>query len=59
LVEYVRPPRHLSDKTGKGVAGGGANLLKNADEAVKKHQQRVDYRRTAQPSLDGVSFGVW
>jgi chemotaxis protein histidine kinase CheA len=54
VADYVKPPKHLSEKTGKGVAGGAARVLKKADEAVKKHQQRVDYRRIAQPSLDGL-----
>ncbi|MBI1778281.1 MAG: Hpt domain-containing protein [Proteobacteria bacterium] len=54
MAEYVKPPKHLSDKTGKGVPGGAARVVKKADEAVKRHQQRVDYRRIAQPSLDGL-----
>ena len=54
MAEYVKPPKHLSEKTGKGVPGGAARVVKKADEAVKKHQQRVDYRRIAQPSLDGL-----
>jgi len=54
VAEYVKPPKHLSEKTGKGVPGGAARVVKKADEAVKKHQQRVDYRRIAQSSLDGL-----
>ena len=54
MADFVKPPKHLSEKTGKGVPGGAARVVKKADDAVKKHQQRVDYRRIAQPSLDGL-----
>ncbi|MBM3534426.1 MAG: hypothetical protein FJX60_15470 [Alphaproteobacteria bacterium] len=55
MVEFVKPPRALVDKTGRGTPGAGDRLIKKADEAVKQHQGRVDYRVIAGASLDKLN----
>jgi hypothetical protein len=52
MVEYVKPPRSLIDKTGRGTPGAGDRLIKKADAAVKEHQGRIDYKTIAGLSLD-------
>jgi hypothetical protein len=55
MVEFVKPPRALADKTGRGTPGAGDRLIKKADEAVKQHQGRVDYKAIAGASLDKLN----
>jgi len=55
MVEFVKPPRSLSDKTGRGTPGAGDRLIKKADEAVKQHQGRIDYKAIASASLDKLN----
>ena len=52
MGEFVKPPRSLVDKTGRGTPGAGDRLIKKADQAVKEHQGRVDYKKIAGASLD-------
>ncbi len=58
MAEFVKPPKQLVDKTGKGVPGQGARALKKAEEAVKQHQNRVDYKSIAQESLDRINTSL-
>ncbi|MBI1779654.1 MAG: Hpt domain-containing protein [Proteobacteria bacterium] len=58
MAEFVKPPRQLGDKTGKGVPGAGARALKSAEAAVKQHQNRVDYKSIAQESLDRINISL-
>src|SRR5258708_906208 len=55
VVEFIQPPRELRQKTGKGVPGAGLRAVRSAEDAFKRHQDRVDYRSIAQPSLDRLS----
>ncbi len=55
MVEFIQPPRELRQKTGKGVPGAGLRAVRSAEDAFKRHQDRVDYRSIAQPSLDRLS----
>jgi len=55
VVEFIQPPRELRQKTGKGVPGAGLRAVRSAEEAFKRHQERVDYRIVAGPSLDRLS----
>lgn len=55
MVEFVKPPRSLADKTGRGTPGAGDRLIKKADEAVKEHQSKVDYKKIANASLDKLN----
>lgn len=55
MAEFVTPPRQLGDKTGRGTPGAGDRLIKKANDAVKAHQDRTDYQRIAQASLDRLN----
>jgi hypothetical protein len=55
MVEFVKPPRALADKTGRGTPGAGDRLIKKADEAMKEHQGKVDYKKIAGASLDKLN----
>ncbi|MBM3545753.1 MAG: hypothetical protein FJX54_02270 [Alphaproteobacteria bacterium] len=55
MAEFVKPPRALADKTGRGTPGAGDRLIKKADEAVKQHQGKVDYKAIAGASLDKLN----
>jgi chemotaxis protein histidine kinase CheA len=55
MAQYVTPPRKLADKTGRGTPGAGDRLVKRADQAVKEHQQKVDYKAIATESLDRLN----
>ncbi len=55
MVEFVKPPRALADKTGRGTPGAGDRLIKKADEAVKEHQSKIDYKKIAGASLDKLN----
>jgi hypothetical protein len=55
MVEFVRPPKALVDKTGRGTPGAGDRLIKKADAAVKEHQGRVDYKKIAGATLDKLN----
>src|SRR6185369_5071458 len=52
MVEFVKPPRTLADKTGRGTPGAGDRLIRKADEAVKEHQGKIDYKKIAGASID-------
>ena len=53
--QYVKPPRTLAEKTGRGTPGAGDRLIKKADQAVKEHQAKVDYKAIAQGTLDRLN----
>src|SRR5690348_6703195 len=55
MAQYVTPPRKLADKTGQGTPGAGDRLIKKADQAVKDHQKKVDYKAIATRSLDRLN----
>lgn len=55
MVEFVKPPRMLADKTGRGTPGAGDRLVKKADEAMKAHTAKVDYKQIAGASLDKLN----
>ena len=55
MVEFIQPPRELRQKTGKGVPGAGLRAVRTAEDAMKRHQERVDYSKIAGPSLDRLS----
>ena len=55
MVEFIQPPRELRQKTGKGVPGAGLRAIRGAEQALKRHQDRVDYRNIAEPSLEKLS----
>ncbi|MBI1775990.1 MAG: Hpt domain-containing protein [Proteobacteria bacterium] len=55
MVEFIQPPRELRQKTGKGVPGAGLRSVRTAEDAFKRHQNRVDYGNIAGPSLDRLS----
>ena len=57
-AQFVKPPKQLVDKTGKGIPGAGAKALKKAEEAAKKHTARVDYKAIAQESLDQINSSL-
>lgn len=52
-VEFITPPRHISQKVGKGIAGFDAPLLK-AERALAAQIQQTDYRIVAKPKIDGM-----
>jgi hypothetical protein len=54
-VEFIQPPRELRQKTGRGVTGAGLRAVRSAEQALKRHQERVDYRSIAEPSLERLS----
>ena len=58
MAQFVKPPRQLVDKTGKGIPGTGAQALKKAEAAVKQHQNRVDYKSIAQESVDKINVSL-
>ena len=55
MVEFVKPPRALADKTGRGTPGAGDRLIKKADAAMKEHQGKVDYKKIAGATLDKLN----
>jgi hypothetical protein len=55
VVEFIQPPRELRQKTGKGVPGAGLRAIRSAEDALKRHQERVDYGSIAKPSLERLS----
>ena len=55
MAEYVTPPRTLADKTGRGLPGQGNRLVRKADQAVKEHIAKVDYRLIAGDSLNRLN----
>ena len=55
MAEFIKPPRALVDKTGRGTPGAGDRLIKKADEAVKEHQNKVDYKKIAGATLDKLN----
>jgi hypothetical protein len=55
MAQYVTPPRKLADKTGHGTPGAGDRMVKKADQAVKEHQENVDYKAIATQSLDRLN----
>ncbi|MSP49581.1 MAG: hypothetical protein EXQ95_09675 [Alphaproteobacteria bacterium] len=52
MVQFLKPPRVLLDKTGHGTPGAGDRMIKKADDAVKEHQSKVDYKKIVGVSLD-------
>ena len=55
MAQYVKPPRTLAEKTGHGTPGAGDRLVKKADQAVKEHQEKTDYKAIASSTLDKLN----
>ena len=55
MADFIPLPHPLVEKTGRGLPGQGNRLVKKADQAVKAHIARVDYRLIAGDSLNRLN----
>ncbi len=52
-AEFITPPRHISQKVGKGIVGYDAHVTR-AERAVNAQIEATDYRILAKPHVDAL-----